>query len=505
MVVAYAKAPPGRPQAVGGGDAHEDFRGFYLRFLGERDARVEITSATAFRLQEAFTLITQFAFDPDGMKTPTVPVLCKGTATNPDYGIFVNREGTVLVRLSGTSPAEFVIPARAFPNRDCTVAVVYDGKALAVYLGATLAKTYPCTGRVRTSAAPLMFGGAPGAAFAGSLYVVRIFDRALDGTELAALGETPIRPAAAPKPKRKITEPVKPRPAPEVATSLQNPNAVIFHDFMKMQPPGAVQTSSRTNTWYLRTKATFMAVADDVLHLGDGGEWPDLIYDPGLKGRYDLYIGMRAASQKSQLQIRTDTMKEYATVRLKPHDPVHVNYDMLWAANVAMDGRTIELHAVGESVYLDYLSFVPVEHDRKPPEVSAFVTLEPRLENTDLASYLAEHDRRTYRDPTPLPALRPESQKRGFVLFSRPWMDLVFPNAIPATDAGSIELVCRAARGEYEPVTISLELFDLESDPDELRNLAMDPASQETLVAMQATLMQLQQEYGTVTRPRERR
>lgn len=247
-------------------------------------------------------------------------------------------------------------------------------------------------------------------------------------------------------------------------TSLQNPKAVVFHDFMKMQPPGAVRGLAGTNTWYLRTKARFMATADNVLHLGAGGEWPDLTYAPKLKGRYNLYIGMRAASQNTHLQVKTDAMTQYATVRLKPHDPVHVNYDILWAADVPMDGRIIEIHAVGGNIYLDYLSFVPVEHDRKNPEISEFVALESRRDNTDLASYLAEHDRRSYRASTPMPPLRPESRKRGFVLFNRPWMDLVFPSAIPATDAGSVELVCRAARGEYEPVTFALRaLRDLDS------------------------------------------
>ncbi|MBT3379316.1 MAG: hypothetical protein HN742_32475 [Lentisphaerae bacterium] len=247
-------------------------------------------------------------------------------------------------------------------------------------------------------------------------------------------------------------------------TSLRNPKAVVFHDFLELQPPGAVQTSSRMDTWYLRTEAEFMATADNVLHLGDGGEWPDLIYTPGVKGRYNLYIGMRATGQGCHLQIKTDTMTQYASVRLKPHDPVHVNYDILWATNVPMDGRTIEIHPVSGSIYLDYLSLVPVAHDRENLTLSEFVTLEPKRENTDLASYLAEHDERTYRDPSPMPALHPDSRERGFVLFSRPWMDLVFPNAIPADDPGSVELACRAARGEYEPMVLALRaLRDLES------------------------------------------
>ena len=58
-----------------------------------------------------------------------------------------------------------------------------------------------------------------------------------------------------------------------------------------------------------------------------------------------------------------------------------------------------------------------------------------------------------YVDETPMPSLRPEEEGRGYVVFRRYWMDLVFPNSIPKRGEITEKLEAFVSRGEYEPVT----------------------------------------------------
>jgi len=59
-----------------------------------------------------------------------------------------------------------------------------------------------------------------------------------------------------------------------------------------------------------------------------------------------------------------------------------------------------------------------------------------------------------YVDDTALPSLRPEEQQRGYVVFSRHWMDLIFPNSVPQRSEITDKLKTFATRGEFEPVTL---------------------------------------------------
>ena len=55
-----------------------------------------------------------------------------------------------------------------------------------------------------------------------------------------------------------------------------------------------------------------------------------------------------------------------------------------------------------------------------------------------------------------MPALSPEDHKRGYIVFLRHWMDLVFPNSIPKEAELIDELSISACRGEYEPVSFCI-------------------------------------------------
>ncbi|MCD6360520.1 MAG: DUF4091 domain-containing protein, partial [Armatimonadetes bacterium] len=63
---------------------------------------------------------------------------------------------------------------------------------------------------------------------------------------------------------------------------------------------------------------------------------------------------------------------------------------------------------------------------------------------------------RRYLETNPEPAPAPEDRTRGFMLFHRHWMDLVFPNSVPTAQERDFTLTVFATPGEHEPVTVSL-------------------------------------------------
>jgi hypothetical protein len=61
-----------------------------------------------------------------------------------------------------------------------------------------------------------------------------------------------------------------------------------------------------------------------------------------------------------------------------------------------------------------------------------------------------------YVDDTPPPPPTQEETRRGYVTFSRHWMDLVFPNSVPKAEETTDTLKVLAGRGEYEAVSFCL-------------------------------------------------
>gem|GEM_PF-5180694 len=64
------------------------------------------------------------------------------------------------------------------------------------------------------------------------------------------------------------------------------------------------------------------------------------------------------------------------------------------------------------------------------------------------------HVRHAETAPAPVPT--EAERERGYLLFSRHWMDLVFPDSVPRPDEAVTGLQARAARDEFEPVSFSL-------------------------------------------------
>lgn len=83
-----------------------------------------------------------------------------------------------------------------------------------------------------------------------------------------------------------------------------------------------------------------------------------------------------------------------------------------------------------------------------------------------------------YVDDTPMPLLHQGENQRGYVVFRRHWMDLVFPNSVPRHDEISDQLHGFATAGEDEPLTFCIRTLrpirDLAVKAEELVSQAGD-------------------------------
>ncbi|MDZ7617137.1 MAG: hypothetical protein U1E05_09045, partial [Patescibacteria group bacterium] len=62
-------------------------------------------------------------------------------------------------------------------------------------------------------------------------------------------------------------------------------------------------------------------------------------------------------------------------------------------------------------------------------------------------------------EPEPMPELAAEDRERGWILFNRPWSEVVWPNARPRAEEINRPLRVFAAPGEYEPMTLCVHLL----------------------------------------------
>ena len=70
---------------------------------------------------------------------------------------------------------------------------------------------------------------------------------------------------------------------------------------------------------------------------------------------------------------------------------------------------------------------------------------------------------RLHVDDTPEPVATEEEKTQGYLVFSRHYLDLIFPNSVPKREEVVRELSALASPGEYEPVTFAIyALRDLE-------------------------------------------
>lgn len=226
---------------------------------------------------------------------------------------------------------------------------------------------------------------------------------------------------------------------------------------------GPVTALSRTGfpgKWYQRAVA-FAARGDRIFNLQAGSTYPDLICRPRLTGRWDIWVNLREVNYLTGMQLKLSGRELAWTITpaLGTLD-VHTNRDILVARDVAMDGQTLLLHHIGRLLYFSYLKFVPAGTDPAaqvdPARVREEPLLDPRAEWREGRETIPEGLTELTHESLPPAQPATDPSGRGYVLFTRPYLDLIFPDTVPDARDVVTELRVSAAQGEYEPVTFSV-------------------------------------------------
>jgi hypothetical protein len=234
---------------------------------------------------------------------------------------------------------------------------------------------------------------------------------------------------------------------------------VTASDSARFAPAAALSPAATPGLWFQR-KVAFAGRGDTILMAYPGGLYPDLTIAPGLKGRYHIIINLREVNAATGLQLKLSGRDlAYTITPALGTATVHTNRDLLVATDVDLTGQTLLLHYVGRMVYFSYLKFVPAA-------VSPGLTVDPERVREEPLLNPAEDWVRT-RDTVPegmvelkheadIPATPAADEGRGYVIYTRPTLDLIFPDTVPAVSDACTGLRLAAARGEFEPVTFGV-------------------------------------------------
>jgi hypothetical protein len=91
------------------------------------------------------------------------------------------------------------------------------------------------------------------------------------------------------------------------------------------------------------------------------GNPPDLTYDPGLTGVYDVYLGSRSTDFAVSIGLRLSSEDTFTTVTSpRATHVLHEDWEFCFRRGVRLEGEQIVLRCTGDMAYVDYLKFVPV-------------------------------------------------------------------------------------------------------------------------------------------------
>ena len=246
----------------------------------------------------------------------------------------------------------------------------------------------------------------------------------------------------------------------------QTDKEIIVTDFSKFSPSSAIGTTREANKWHLRF-VPWAVKGGTMLNISSG--YPeDISYWPGLKGKYDLYVGVHKVNAYSRFQIKIGDDPLVFTINVGKFDKKQFshresNICVLYAKNIDMTGKNVTLKCYGDNrVYIDYLKFVPATPDLK--QTSVYVKREKAINTVDLkkaaANYIpSRFFEKKYRDKTPMPKLDSFEKKRGYVVFTRNYMDNIFPSSIPRQKEINKPVRTFASLDEYEPVSFAIRAF----------------------------------------------
>ena len=379
----------------------------------------------------------------------------KGLNFQQGYSVMIQKNGVLMLNLRGLKPEYKLVRVGLESNKEHQLDIYVGNGKVQIFVDGNEKASYAYTGSLNyTGNNKPLFLGNPGAyAFSGVIHNFKI------------------EPYSPPGVKKKIIEKsalesFRPVPLPHPA------GTVIFKDFTLFQPASAVKKapmhSEQLNTWICRTRA-FTPHNTYTLYPPLNIDAPVLRYAPGLRGRYDVYVNVRAIHRTTSFQTRLSKMSDYFTVRVATMGNIHRNMDLCLARDVEMDDQVLEVASCGDMAFINCFKFIPAGKVGAdfPQDPAGSVTREERFTyakfNAALKQEIAENiqsgmlKERCYVDEKTAPPVSVESAGRGFVLFPRLWMDLLFDNSVPDSDPGQVTLRAKAAANEYEPVTLGIK------------------------------------------------
>ena len=335
----------------------------------------------------------------------------------------------------------YILAGKIQSNRDYHFRLVYGAGKARAELNGKLVREWYAEGTLQDKKQAFHLGSQPRWPFIGNIYEVKI---------------RPFKPIP-PAPKA----PAKSDFDVEVSRpwKINNPaGTVIIKDFSKFTPKPVIGKIADPQQWSFRP-VKFFAESPGCLHPPVSPHKPEISYNPELKGKYDIWFGVRVLNRKQKIDFRIGDSKDYYSIQIGATKTVHRNIQILAAKGVDLTNQTIQL-APGGLFYLGYIKLMPSGSSPKPLEYSRIkITRGPRRDNTEemkkriASGYFIE---RHFVEPRAKPVPTDKSLKRGFLVFNWNWMNLLFRQSVPFSDPGRIVLKAAAAPGEYEPVTFGV-------------------------------------------------
>ncbi|MBQ9500709.1 MAG: hypothetical protein IJU70_00985 [Lentisphaeria bacterium] len=422
--------------------AQADERGFFLRLDG---ASVEIPFQESIDYPEGFILEAEFAVDfKAAPRSKWFGLLSTGKNYSSGYAVLIRPDGALLLTLlSDKGNLWFQTGAGVIGNnRDCRLQIFAGDGTARIFVDGKLISKRSYRGKLIGKGQPL-FVGTTYYPFHGNVYNLKIlpYDKALVPAE------------------KTVSEPPKAvfKPQPVV----DPPGTVIVADFGTFCPAPETGAGRDPRCWCFGR--TFKTGPLGTLYPPqiDAGT---ISWRSGLKGKYDFYLCGRLLSGPTRLQLAIgDDPQAYFVdgAAQAEFNAVHRNYEVCIARDLEMDDLKITFYP-GTFYYLGYLKFIPAANRRakeNTPDPDVSVT-RGAVEKVSPARAVAANahlfTERRYVDDRPAPVVSEISRKRGFQIFSHPWMRLLFTNSCASADTGKAELKIAASPGEYEPATLGI-------------------------------------------------
>ena len=432
--------------------AREDDRGFFLSFSGgtvsrPMDRRLHYPDGQVIRIH--------FSADIKKATNEWLPLLTAGTY-DKGYSVWVRKTGQLMVTFPGATNWYNLLPANIQDRRDYDLKVVRGQGRVQVILNGKLIADYASKGKVREpdKNATLYLGSVGARTFFGNIY----------SCSVAPFSPGDLFSAQKSGSAKQLYPGDEIKPQPHI---VDPQGTVLIADFGKFSPrPRVITGYAPLYGWSWRKCPFFKPLSEGALFApADPDDVDILSYAPGLKGSYDVYLGLRIASRPTDMIVAVPDRKTRYRVQIgRAGYDFHPNTEVLIAKNVPMEKGSISFFP-GSHMFLGYVKLIPSDNPRKadyPKWKCVSVTrtggscLDRNNEEIRQAVSSGRLKERFFVGPSETKNVTAASKKRGYILFPQDWMDLCFEHAAPAADPGSFTLKVKAARGEFEPVTFGV-------------------------------------------------